>query len=102
LLGTRGNWFASSNTVGDKGTGTLLSAPFTLSGSTMTLRVAGGSGKTTRVELRDADTGEALRTASGQRNLTMNVVTWPIADLRGRSVQVACVAEGKGSGGVLF
>src|SRR5262249_36580895 len=44
IIGTRGAWFASSNTVGDKGTGTLLSPPVTLSGSSMTLRVAGGHG----------------------------------------------------------
>lgn len=103
IIGARGGWFASSNTVGDKGTGTLLSPPVTLSGSKLTLRVAGGDNeKMVRVELRDAATGEVLRTATGARTLTLSVVAWPIADLRGRTVRLACVDEEKGGWGVLW
>src|SRR5262249_42081743 len=84
VLGYRGSWFASSTAVGDKGTGTLLSAPFTLSGSALTLRVAGGNGKGERVELRDATTGEVLRSATGTRGLIFVTVRWATGDLRGR------------------
>ena len=102
IIGSRGNWFASSNTVGDKGVGTLLSPPFQLSGRTLTLRVAGGNGKGVRVELRDAATGAVLRTATGAKSLALTPASWPIADLRGRTVRLACVDEEKGNWGVLF
>src|SRR5262249_1756023 len=75
IIGTRGSWFASSNTLGDKGVGTLISTPVTLSGSKITLRVAGGNGKGTRVELRDAPRGAAPPTATTPPPPPMGV--WP-------------------------
>ena len=102
IVGTRGRWFASANTVGDRGTGTLLSPPFALSGKTLTVRVGGGNSKGERVELRDVVTGEVLRSATGEKSLVLHVVSWPITDLYGRIVRLACVDEDKGGWGVLF
>jgi len=64
--------------------------------------VGGGNGKGVRVELRDAASGEVLRTATGDRSVVLRTVEWPIADLRGRTVRLACVDEEKGPWGVLF
>jgi hypothetical protein len=102
VAGTRGRFFASSNAIGDRGTGTILSPPFVLSGQTLSLRVAGGNAKGVRAELRDALTGEVLRTATGEKSLVLRVAAWPITDLRGRTVRLAGVDEEKGSWGVLF
>src|SRR5262249_3041356 len=102
VLGWRGHAFASSSGGGDKPTGTIVSPPFTIAGTTMTVRVGGGSGKGTRVELRDATSGEVLQTATGARGFTMQPVTWDVAALRGRSVRIACVDEESGPWGVLW
>jgi hypothetical protein len=102
VLGYRGDWFASSNALGDKGTGTLLSPPFVVAGQTITVRVAGGNGKGVRVELRDAATGAPLRTGTGPRAMLMRTVSWPVAELRGRAVRLACVDEETGNWGVLW
>jgi hypothetical protein len=102
VLGWRGRFFASSNGAGDRPTGTLLSAPFTIAGTMMSLRVGGGSGKGTRVELRDAASGAVLRTASGTRSFAMLPVVWDVAPLRGRSARIACVDDDSGPWGVLW
>jgi hypothetical protein len=102
VQGFVGHRFASSSARGDAGTGTLVSPPFTVAGSTLRLRVAGGNGKGERVELRDAASGAVLRTATGARSTFLTAVTWPVADLRGRSVRLAAVDEERGAWGVLF
>jgi hypothetical protein len=102
VVGFRGHAFASSATGGDRATGTLVSPPFTIAGTQLTLRVGGGNGKGVRVELRAADTGQVLRTATGARTTTLALVAWSTADLRGRSVRLACVDEDTGPWGVLW
>jgi hypothetical protein len=100
VLGYRGRRFAAA---ADKATGTVVSPPFALSGRTVTLRVAGGNNaRTERVELRDAASGLALRSATGARSGVLAPVSWSVADLRGRSVRLALVDEDKGDWGVLF
>jgi hypothetical protein len=102
LVGARGQSVASSNWKGDKGTGTLLSPPFTVTGRKITLRVAGGDGPKVRAELRDATTGAVLRTAKGIRNFTFQLVEWDVAALRGKPLRLALVDEDTGTWGVLW
>ena len=101
-VGWRGAGYASSQTIGDKGTGTLLSPRFTLAGARLTLRVGGGTGPGVRAELRDAASGQVLRTARGVGGLSLAPVTWAVGDLRGREVQLALVDEEKGIWGIVW
>jgi hypothetical protein len=101
IAGYRGTSYASSNARGDAGRGTVVSPLFSLTGSRITLRVAGGDSAKVRVELRDAATGEVLRKANGG-GFSMRLCTWDTAALRGRNVVLALVDEDAGPWGVLW
>jgi hypothetical protein len=94
--GFRGHYFASSyNAAGYPATGKLLSPPFVIAGSKLTLRVGGGSDtKFERAELVLADGGEVVRTTSGNRSAVLETRTWDVRDLAGKTVRLALVDEG--------
>ena len=87
-----GRWFATSMHGGDAATGTLLSPPFTIDGSKITVRLAGGSADPgLRAELR-VD-GVAVRTAAPAAPPTerLDEISWDVRDLAGRTAIIALV-----------
>jgi hypothetical protein len=87
-----GRWFATSMHGGDEAIGTLLSPPFVVDGTRLTMRLAGGSADPgLRVELRVA--GVAVRTASPAAPPTerLDEISWDVRDLRGTTAIVALV-----------
>jgi hypothetical protein len=101
-IGWRGERYLSSSTVGDRGTGRLVSPVFVIAGDRITLRVGGGALKGTRVELVDPATREVLRSARGGTSFMLAPVSWVVAAWRGRRVQLAATDEEKGVWGVLW
>jgi len=98
--GFNGRWFATSFGGGDAPQGTLLSAPFVVTGTKIVLRLGGGSdAPTARAELRVG--GKAVRTATSARTLILQPVEWDVTDLRGQTVQLAFVDAGSGAWGGL-
>jgi hypothetical protein len=100
--GWRGARLASSSTIGDRGTGRLVSPPFELAGERLALRVGGGGQPGVRVELVDAGTGEVLHTARGSGTHMMPRVAWDVTALRGRTARLAIIDEEKGMWGILW
>jgi hypothetical protein len=102
VLGYRGRLYASSSAAGDDGTGSLVSPPIAVTGTRITLRVGGGERAGTRVELRDAASGEVLRSAQGNHDMMLRAVAWDVAELRGQEVRVAAVDEERGAWGIIW
>jgi levanase len=100
-LGWGGAFYASSSTIGDRGTGRLVSSEFELDGARLTLRVGGGSLPGVRVELHDAATGAVLFTARGAGN-SLARVTWELGAARGKRARLDIVDEEKGVWGVIW
>ncbi len=89
-----GRWFATSFHGGDVRTGTLISPPFVIDGSRITLRIAGGADDPQlRVELRID--GLAVRTASPPLppSERFSDVEWNVGDLRGQTAAIALVDD---------
>jgi hypothetical protein len=97
-----GRRFTTSFHGGDQATGTLLSPPFLLEGSRMTLRLGGGadSGKL-RVELRV--NGKPVRSVSptAPSSERLSDAAWNIADLRGETATLALIDDEIGAWGHL-
>jgi hypothetical protein len=91
ILGVVGDFFASSHStpLGDGATGVLRSPPFTLDRENLELRIAGGTSRRTRVELRVG--GRVRYRASGRGNNYLEQVRWDVAKDRGRSGQLLIV-----------
>ncbi len=97
-----GRWLTTSMHGGDAATGTLISPPFVVDGSRLTMRVGGGSDTPgIRVELRVAD--RVVRSASPRSPPSERLVeiAWDVADLRGQTATVALVDDSTGSWGHL-
>lgn len=97
-----GRWFASSMHGGDAATGTLLSPPFIVDGSRVSMRLAGGTADPgLRVELR-LD-GVAVRTAAppSPPSERLTEIEWDVRDLRGRTAVIALVDASSASWGHL-
>jgi hypothetical protein len=89
-----GRWFATSFHGGDVRTGTLISPPFVIDGSRITMRIGGGADDPRlRVELRID--GKAVRTVSPPLPASerFSDVEWNVEDLRGQTAAVALVDD---------
>ncbi len=79
--------------------GTLTSAPFTVIRSYLHFRVNGGDEPTVRVELIDAETGEALIATSADRTNTLTPARFDLEPFQGRRVRIRFVDEHEGGWG---
>jgi hypothetical protein len=97
-----GRWFTTSFHGGDVRTGTLISPPFVIDGSKITLRIGGGSDDPQlRVELRID--GKAVRSASppSPPSERFSDVEWQVGDLLGQTAAIALVDDSTRSWGHL-
>ncbi len=98
VIGNTGKFANSFATGGgDLPVGTLESPPFTLDADAMRLRVGGGMGLATRVELRVDD--EAVFVAFGDETEDLRPVTWDLRGLRGKMAVLRVVDEAAGAWG---
>ncbi len=79
--------------LSDTPKGTLTSAPFKLTHPWASFRVAGGSHKSTRVELVDKATGKVITTRSGDNSETLRPVVLDVAKHQGSEVFLRLVDE---------
>jgi len=79
--------------------GTLTSAPFTIIRSYLHFLVNGGDEPTVRVELIDAETGEALIATSADRTNTLTPARFDLEPFQGRRVRIRFVDEHEGGWG---
>lgn len=86
-------------TKSDRGQGTLTSDPFKVTHPWASFLVGGGDGKTTRVELVDADSGAVIFTASGKRRETMAPVWADLRRHRGKMIRIKVIDESSGAWG---
>jgi len=89
-----GRWFATSFHGGDVRTGTLISPPFVIDGSKISLRISGGADDPQlRAELRID--GKAVRSATppAPPSERFSDVEWNVADLRGQTAAIALVDD---------
>ena len=93
LCGTKGDL------GGDKYTGVIESPVFELTGAKMSFLIGGGRGSRTRVDLCDAATGKALKTASGLGDKYMHRVNWDVGPLAGRKLVLRVVDRSTGGYG---
>ncbi|MBI2927410.1 MAG: VCBS repeat-containing protein [Verrucomicrobia bacterium] len=92
--GHRGeHWVGSYETHGDAATGTLISAPFSVTQPYASFLVGGGSGNKTRVELVNAASGQVLFRASGPDDEKMRAVFADLRAVMGAKIQVRLVDE---------
>jgi len=79
---------------GDRPTGTLTSASFSIPSGTLSFLVGGGSGFKTRVELLVLDPLEGsirMKYASGKNSETMQRITWDLAPYAGKKGRIRIV-----------
>ena len=79
--------------------GTLTSAPFTVIRSYLHFLVNGGDEPAVRVELIDAETGEALIATSADRTNTLTPARFDLEPFQGRRVRIRFVDEHEGGWG---
>jgi hypothetical protein len=87
------HWLGGYEKAGDKPTGTLTSAPFTLSQPYLGFLIGGGSSRATRVELLNAASGAVLATATGPDNEEMERVFFDVRAWQGALVRLRLVDE---------
>jgi len=92
--GHRGDyWVGSYEKHGDEATGSLTSAPFTVTQPYARCLVGGGSGIQTRVELVNAANGHVLFRATGPDNERMRAVYFDLRPLAGAKIFIRLVDE---------
>ena len=79
--------------------GTLTSAPFTVIRPYLHFLVNGGDEPSTRVELIDAESGEALIATSADRTNTLTPARFDLGPFQGRRVRIRFVDEHEGGWG---
>jgi hypothetical protein len=97
-----GRWFATSFHGGDVRTGTVISPPFVITGSKISMRIGGGAeDPQLRVELRID--GVAVRSAQppSPPSERFSDVEWNVQDLRGQTAAIALVDDSTVSWGHL-
>lgn len=92
--GHRGeHWVGSYETHGDAAVGTLTSAPFTATHPFASFLVGGGSSDKTRVEIRNALSGQILFKATGPNDEKMRAVYADLRPFMGAKIQIKLVDE---------
>jgi hypothetical protein len=82
---------------GDAATGELVSPPFTLDRSHLSLLVGGGAGRATSVQL--IVDGDVAYEATGSGSLVMQPVIWDVSRFAGRRGQIAILDHDQGVNG---
>ena len=88
-------------TLSDVPRGEMTSAPFKVTKPWASFRVAGGSNKSTRVELVDKATGKAIYTRSGDNSETLKPIPVDLSKHQGKEIFVRLVDASKGGWGHL-
>jgi hypothetical protein len=86
---------------GDYATGTIVSPPFRIDRSHLSLRVGGGTRYSTRVELRVRGRTERTAVNIWYQQETLTRVVWDVSAFQGQEAQLALVDEDAGSWGHL-
>ena len=94
-------WIGGYEKLGDKGTGTLTSAPFVVDHRYGTFLTNGGDSEKTRVELVRKDTGKPFYKMTGTQSETMRQITVDLRPHVGQEIMVRLVDEHKGGWGHL-
>tara|TARA_R110002049_G_scaffold4601_5_gene32501 strand:+ start:693918 stop:699713 length:5796 start_codon:yes stop_codon:yes gene_type:complete len=94
-------WIGGYEKLGDKGTGTLTSAPFVVDHRYATFLTNGGDSEKTRVELVRKGTGKAVYTMIGTKSETMRRITVDLRPHMGREIMVRLVDSHTGGWGHL-
>jgi hypothetical protein len=89
--GFGGRFFATSMRGGEKATGTLVSQPFVIDGSKITLRVGGGISDDLRIELRVDGRMVRRAVAASPVGERLTEITWDVAELRDQTARIAAV-----------
>ena len=93
----------SAEKAADANLAVIQSPVFELTGAKMSFLVGGGRSDKTRVDLCDAKTGKALRTAGGPNAKHMQRVNWNVGKLKGKQLLIRVIDASKGGfGHVLF
>ncbi|KLU05256.1 putative transmembrane protein [Rhodopirellula islandica] len=94
-------WIGGFEKFGDKGTGSLTSAPFLVTHRYATFLANGGDGEKTRVELVRKDTGKAFYQIFGTKRETLRQITVDLNPLIGQEIMIRIVDEHRGGWGHL-
>jgi hypothetical protein len=94
VTGIRGTKFASSLHGSEKATGTLTSPPFTIEGSQVTLRLAGGGDPGLRAELQVSNGWTTwIAGDAGATGDAMTPVSWDVSAFRGEWARIVLVDQ---------
>ncbi len=88
-------------TLDDAPKGTLTSAPFKVTQPWASFRVAGGSHKSTRVDLVNKQSGKVIYTRSGDNTETLKPIAVDLARYRGQEIFIRLVDESNAGWGHL-
>lgn len=94
-------WIGGYEEVGDKGTGTLTSAPFVVDHRYATFLTNGGDSEKTRVELVRKDSGKAFYTMVGTQSEMMRRITVDLRPHMGQEIMVRLIDTHTGGWGHL-
>ena len=93
-------WLGGYERVGDKGTGTLTSASFSVTHPWASFLIGGGDDpKQVRVELVEADTGKVIHTAQGKKVENMHRTAVKLDGVMGKRIFIRIVDAGTGGWG---
>jgi len=85
--------------VGDEATGTLTSIPFVIQGDLIVFRIAGGRAEGVGIHL--VVDGEEVHTSRGRNHPSLELATWYVADLRGKTARIRIVDQETGTWGII-
>ena len=95
-------WVSSGDTTGYLATGTLTSAPFTVTQPFASFQVAGGALKDTRVELVRADGDSVIFEISGYGERTLRPVVVDLSAHRGKQIYIRLIDRETGLSGLPY
>ena len=87
--------------LSDAAKGTLTSKPFKVTHKFATMRIGGGSDKSTRVEILEAESGKIIKALSGNNSETMVLQTVDLQKYQGQNIQIRLVDESSNGWGHL-
>ncbi len=94
-------WIGGFERLGDAPRGTLTSVPFPITHPYLSFWIAGGTHRTTRVEVLDAESGEVLFNTTGDQTEQLKPVLVDLRDRQGDSIRIRLVDDHSGGWGHL-